>query len=168
MNSLVLGRLELNFRKVIFKLFFFFFLIYGWVISCEIVLRWLPLVLTNEKSTLDQLMACCQTTSNYLSQFWPRFMLSLGHNELNLVKVTSKRAPWPCNPSKGQPSVLTGVVLKPEYSGRTWSIPWLLMPWLLVLPGSWQPWYWLCGINGSVSFTGRDFNDLRCLNIEWW
>ena len=44
-------------------------------ISSKIALRWMPQNITNEKSTLVQVMAwCCQTTSHYLSQCWPRFM----------------------------------------------------------------------------------------------
>ena len=40
-------------------------------ISCEIALRWMPLHLNDEKSTLVQVMACCcQATSHYLSQCW--------------------------------------------------------------------------------------------------
>ena len=38
---------------------------------------------------------------------------------------------------------LTLVVLRLEHSGRTGSIPWLLMAWLLVSPGHQQSWYWL-------------------------
>ena len=45
----------------------------GWVISCELALRWMSLDLTDDKSTLVQVMAwCCQATSHYLSQCWPR------------------------------------------------------------------------------------------------
>ena len=55
----------------------------GWSISYEIALRWMPLDLTDEKSTLIQVMAWCpQATSHYLSQCWPRPMASLGPNEL--------------------------------------------------------------------------------------
>ena len=48
--------------------------------------------LTEDKSTLVQVMAwCCQATSHYLSQCWPRsvspYMASLGHNELKLCQV---------------------------------------------------------------------------------
>ena len=32
---------------------------------------------------------------------------------------------------------------KSEYFWKTRSIPWLLMPWLLVSPDHQQPWYWL-------------------------
>ena len=42
-------------------------------ISYEIALRWMPLNLSDEKSTLVQVMAWCrQATSHYLNQCWPR------------------------------------------------------------------------------------------------
>ena len=45
-----------------------------WGISCEITLTWKPHDLTDDKSTLVQVMAwCCQVTSHYLSQCWPRW-----------------------------------------------------------------------------------------------
>ena len=51
----------------------------GWGISYEIALRWMPLDLTDEKSTLVQVMAWChQATSHYLSQCWPRSMSPYG------------------------------------------------------------------------------------------
>ena len=51
----------------------------GWGLSCKIALRWMPLDLTDDKSTLVQVMAWCrQATSHYLSQCWPRFMLPYG------------------------------------------------------------------------------------------
>ena len=40
---------------------------------------------------------------------------------------------------------------EPEYSRRTCSISWLLMPWQIVLPGHQQPWYWLSRINQSLN-----------------
>ena len=45
-----------------------------WSISCEIAFRWMPLYLiTDDKSTLGQVMAWChQATSHYLSQCCPR------------------------------------------------------------------------------------------------
>ena len=41
--------------------------------------------------------------------------------------------------------------MKPEYVGRTRSIPWLLMPWILASIRHCCPWYWQCAdsINGS-------------------
>ena len=51
----------------------------GWGISCEIALRWMPLDLTDEKSTLDQVMAWChQATSHYLNHCWLRSMSPYG------------------------------------------------------------------------------------------
>ena len=44
-----------------------------WCISCKIAIRWMQLNLTDDKSTLIQVMAWCrQATSHYLSQCWPR------------------------------------------------------------------------------------------------
>ena len=72
LNSLTPGRFEQNFRSVIFKLIS---VTDGWGISCKIALRSMPLDLTDDKSTLVQVMAWCrQATSHYLSQCWPRFM----------------------------------------------------------------------------------------------
>ena len=44
----------------------------GWGISYEITHGWMPLDLTNDKSTL------VQVTSHYLSQCWPRSMSPYG------------------------------------------------------------------------------------------
>ena len=69
-NSLAPGRFQFNFRKVIFKLTS---VNGGWGISYEIALIWMPQDLTDDKSTLVQVMAWCrQATSHYLSQCWPR------------------------------------------------------------------------------------------------
>ena len=65
-NSLTPWRFQRKFRSVIFKLIL---VIDGWGISGEITLR--PF----DKSTLVQLIAwCCQATSHYLNQYWPRSM----------------------------------------------------------------------------------------------
>ena len=60
------------------------------MIYCQIVLRWMSLDLTDDMSTLVQVMAwCCQVTSHYLSQCCPdpcRHMTSLGQ-ELNLCWI---------------------------------------------------------------------------------
>ena len=51
----------------------------SWDISCELALRWMSLDLTDDKSTLVQVMAwCCQATSHYLSQCWPRSLSPYG------------------------------------------------------------------------------------------
>ena len=41
----------------------------------------------------------------------------------------------------------------PDYSRQNFSISWLLIPWLLALPGHQQPWYWLWNIGRSFSLT---------------
>ena len=72
-NSLAPGRFEWKFRQAIFKSIL---VIDGWTISCWIVLNWMSLDLTEDKSTLVQVMAWCrQATSHYLSQCWPRSVL---------------------------------------------------------------------------------------------
>ena len=71
MNSLAPGRFQRNFRKVIFQLIL--------VISCKIVLKWMPMELTGGKSTLVRVMAWCrQAASHYLSQCWPRSLSPFG------------------------------------------------------------------------------------------
>ena len=75
-NSLAPRRFERNLRKVIFKLIL---MIGSWGIICKIAPRWMPMVLTYDKSTLVQIMAWCrQATSHYLSQCWPRSMSPYG------------------------------------------------------------------------------------------
>ena len=70
------GNLEWNFRKAVFKLNL---VIDDWGTSCEVALGWMLLDLTDDKSTLVQVMAWCrQATSHYLSQGWPRIMLLYG------------------------------------------------------------------------------------------
>ena len=59
----------------------------GWGISYEIALRWKPLDLTDDKSTLVQVMAGCrQATSHYLSQCWPGSMSPNGVTRPQWVK----------------------------------------------------------------------------------
>ena len=62
--------LKWNFRWVLFKPIR---VIDDWDTCCEIALRRMSLDLTDEKSTLVQVMAWCrQATTHYLSQCWPR------------------------------------------------------------------------------------------------
>ena len=75
-NSLAPGKFEWNFRHVIFKQIL---VIDDRGISCEIALIWKPQDLTDDKSTLVQVMAWCrQATSHYLSQCWPRSLSPYG------------------------------------------------------------------------------------------
>ena len=66
-NSFAPGRCEWNFRNAIIKLMLE---TGGWSIPSE-----MSLGLTDDKSTLIQVMAwCCQATNHYLSQCWPKSM----------------------------------------------------------------------------------------------
>ena len=70
-NSLAPRGFDYNLKLVNFKLIA---MINFLSIFCEIAI-WMPQHLTNHYSTLVQVMAwCCQTTSHYLSQCWPRFL----------------------------------------------------------------------------------------------
>ena len=54
-------------------------------ISCIMVPKRMSLALADDKLTLVQIMAwCLPTTSHYLSQCWPKYMSSLGHNQFIL------------------------------------------------------------------------------------
>ena len=92
LNSLAPGTFQINFRWVIFKLT----LVNGHLgISYEIALRWMPLDLTDEKSTLVQVMAWCrQATSHYLSQCWPRSMSSEGNFTKNNLSHQLLKWAW--------------------------------------------------------------------------
>ena len=85
-NTLAPGRFQFHFRKAILKLSL---VDYGWGISYKIAFRWMPLDLTDDKSTLVQLMVWCrQATSHYLSQCWPRSLLPYGVTRPQWVKST--------------------------------------------------------------------------------
>ena len=93
-NSLAPGKLEQNFRYVIFKRI----LVIIWLRHlCEIALIWMSLDFTDDQSTLVQVMVWCrQATRHYLNQCWPRslqHMASLGHNEINSILIDNKSLP---------------------------------------------------------------------------
>ena len=71
--------------KEIFKLIL---MIHGWGISSEIVLTWTAQDITDDKSTLVQVMAWChQATSHYLIQCWPSYLSPCGVTRPQWVKV---------------------------------------------------------------------------------
>ena len=85
-NSLAPGKFEWNFRYLILQIIS---VSDGWGFSCELALRWMSLDLTDDKSTLVQVMAWChQATSHYLSQCWHRSMSSYGVTRPHWVKAT--------------------------------------------------------------------------------
>ena len=55
----------------------------------------------------------------------------------------------------GFPKEINPLYAKAGIFQRTGSIPWLLMPWLLVSPGYQQSWDWLRLINRSLSSTAK-------------
>ena len=66
----------------------------GWGISYEIALRWMPLDLTNDKSTLVQVMVLCrQASSHYLSQCWPSSLSPYGVTRPQWVKSCEQKGP---------------------------------------------------------------------------
>ena len=97
-SSLAPGKFEWKFRYGIFK---WILVIDGWGISCEIAIIWMSLYLTDDQSTLVQVMAWCrQATSHYLSQCWPRSLppygVTIGHNELSLPSLFLPFVSSPC------------------------------------------------------------------------
>ena len=84
----------------------------------EITLRWMPLDLTYDESTLVQVMAWCrQATSHYLSQCWPKSMPPNGITRPQWVKPLRWRSSWNSFSWKASP----------VYPLK--SILWLLMTW---------------------------------------
>ena len=67
-------------------------MINGWGISCEISIRLLSLDLTDDKSTLVQVMAWCrQVTSHYLNQCWPRSWIPYGITRPQRANILRQR-----------------------------------------------------------------------------
>ena len=85
------GRFEFKFSLVIFKPIL---VNGGWGISYWIALRWMPQDLTDDKSTLVQVIAWCrQATSHYLSQCWPRSMSPNGVTRPQWVYSSVAKSP---------------------------------------------------------------------------
>ena len=90
----VIGPWEIlcDFENVIFNLAL---LIDIFKSSYDNVLRWMPQNLTDDKSTLVQVMAWCrQATSHYLNQCWPRSPMPYGVTRPQWVKTLWIRQIW--------------------------------------------------------------------------
>ena len=88
LNSLAPGRSECDSKNVIFNLVL---LIGIFRFSHHNTLRWLPPDLTDDKSTLVQVMAWCrQATSHYLSQCWLSSLSPYGVARPQWVKLVPK------------------------------------------------------------------------------
>ena len=129
------------------------------------------LLYDDDKPTLVWIMAWChQTTRHYLSQYWPRSMSQYGIarpqwvNICNICRVFGvaillipsgcvKFSYWPTCFFAWRSVVITfnPFGAETEYSVRTRSVPWLLMPWLHPSPGHCQPWHGLWRIMADNS-----------------
>ena len=112
----------------------------GWGIS-EIALWLMSLDPTDDKLTLAQRTAWCRQAK----------AITCAVVEPELSRHTA---------SLVRKQLLTINMQRPSFLGLTRSISWLLMPWLLASPGHQQPWYWLCKLGKSLSYTRKDFNYL--------
>ena len=87
-NSLAPGRPRCHLKNAIFNLIL---LIGIFILSKDNALRWMPRDLTDDKSTLVQVMAWCrQATSHYLSQWWPSSMSPYGVTRPQWVDLCCK------------------------------------------------------------------------------
>ena len=76
---------QCDFKNVIFNLALLIGILKS---SYDNILRWMPQDITGGKSTLVQVMAwCCQATSHYLNQCWPRSLTPYGITRPQWVKV---------------------------------------------------------------------------------
>ena len=84
LNSLSPGRCNSNFKCAIPE---YMLQIKFMGTSCEIALRWRPQNTFDKKLTFVQVMAwCCQATSHYFNQCWPRSKSPYGIIRLQWVK----------------------------------------------------------------------------------
>ena len=89
LDSLVPGRSGFNFKSAIFNLVL---LIGIFRSSYDNALRWISWDLSDDKSTLVQVMAWCrQATSHYLSQCWPRSVSPYGVTRAQWVNLVNVR-----------------------------------------------------------------------------
>ena len=109
----------------------------------------MPQNLTDDKSTLVQVMAWCrQATSHYLNQCWPRSPTPYGITRPQWVN-------WLINTSLAEVRIFQKNHCK--------AIPWLMMPWLLASPGHQQPCYWICLINNSMPSMRTNYCITMCV-----
>ena len=66
------------------------------------------------------------------------------------------------------PFLSNDMLLKPVFCSRTRQTPWILMFWLLALPGHQKPGYWLYDTNTSLSTIRNDYNYQHYLKFEKW
>ena len=90
-NSLAPGRSQFDSKNGIYN----FVLLIGIFRSHDNALRWMPQDLTDDKSTLIQVMAWChQATSHFLNQCWPRSPKPYGVTRPQWVNTFPLRQNW--------------------------------------------------------------------------
>ena len=142
-NSLAPGRFQFHFKKVILKLAL---VNGGWGISYEIDLRWMLLDLTDDKSTLVQVMAWCrQAPSHYLSQCWPRSMSPNGVTRPQWVNMRAMT--WLNCETPGQWSELS----------HNWTQCWLTVDWTVR-----NTFQWNCSWNSNIFIQEKAFENVWC------
>ena len=115
----------------------------GWGISSEIALIWMSLDLTNDKSTLVQVMSWChQATSHYLSQCWPRSMLPYGVTRPQWVNslvpvIASQILCWPALvngllPCGSKASPIKPILTHPSYHKEIFN------SWIIQIKATWE------------------------------
>ena len=106
--------------------------------------------------------------SQWVNSLWPSDAIWQHRSGSTLAQVILETLSAKCRPFCLGLNMLTLNVRGPSYLGLTRSISWLLMPWLLASPGHQQPWYSLCRISRSLSYSGRNFNYLCLIRVEEW
>ena len=103
----------------------------------------------------------CQTLTADIIEGW----LSMRWSDLQSLQFDTKLSLW-STLMRYQSDIYTLLILKLEDPGRTRSMPWQLIPWLLTSPGHQQSVYWICNINQSLSST-ENFNNPQVLSGGW-
>ena len=102
-------------------------------------------------NALQLLQSCTESSTSSIFSQHTRYVHHIAHSQV-----------WDTG------RVLTLNVQGPSKLVLTRSISCLLMPWLLASPGHQQPWYWLCRIGRSLSYSRRNFNYLCLISVEEW
>ena len=106
-----------------------------------------------------------------LGQHWHKWCVAWWHQAITWknVDLSSKVFCGIIHLTANSQDVLMNLTFNvggPSYLSLIRSISWLLMPWHLASPGHQQPWYWLCKIGKSWTYTRKDFNYLWHVSME--
>ena len=122
-NSLASRGCDCNFESVIIKCISMINIL---CISCKIALWWKAQDLTDDKSTLDQVMAWCrQAASHHLSQCWPRSLSPYGVTRPQWVKAHHLHVSYNQFPGCWWPGVVKPCITWPNndiWINSLWSV----------------------------------------------